>query len=110
MTTVDLALGLVAAAFAAFAWTSLKAREAANRAIRAACQRASFLLLDDTVALNSMRPARDPEGRLRWRRTYRFAYSDTGSNRKEGSVTLVGSVVIAVDVSVDATGEATMPR
>jgi len=40
-------------------WSNLKSREAANAAIRAACQAEGLLFLDDTVGLESIRPVRD---------------------------------------------------
>lgn len=70
---------------------SFKAREAGIRAARAACDAEQLLLLDDTVALGSLRPQRDEQGRLRLRRVYHFEYSDTGDNRRNGYVTLLGS-------------------
>lgn len=81
-----------------FVWDSLKAREAANAAIRPACSAAGFLFLDDTVALDRLRPARDEDGRLRMGRVYRFDYSDTGDNRRRGSVALLGARVLRVDL------------
>ncbi len=89
-------------------WDSLKAREAANLAIRGACKAQGYLLLDDTVGLESLRPARDEQGRLRLRRTYRFDYSDTGDNRQTGRVTLRGDRVVAV--AIEASGEPPNPR
>lgn len=91
------ALG-AAAAVAWFLWDSLKAREAANAAIRPACRAAGFLFLDDTVALERMRPGRDEDGRLHVGRVYRFDYSDTGDNRRRGSVALLGARVLRVDL------------
>lgn len=92
-------LGLLAAAGAAgLMWTSLKAREAANAAMRAACRAEGLLFLDDTVALQSMRPARDGDGRMALRRIYGFEYSDTGDNRRRGSVTLLGPRIVAIDM------------
>ena len=73
---------------------SLKAREACLRESRAACAAEGLLLLDDTVAVDSIRPARDDEGRLRLKRVYKFEYSDTGNNRRTGAVTLVGDRVV----------------
>jgi len=80
-------------------WASLKAREAAVDASRAACQAEGYLFLDDTVAIDSVRAVRDDEGRLAIRRVYGFEYSDTGDNRRRGSVTLMGSQVIALHLA-----------
>ncbi|HRI91278.1 DUF3301 domain-containing protein [Accumulibacter sp.] len=77
-------------------WDSFKAREAGMRAVRAACAAEDLLLLDDTVALASLRPGRDDEGRLRLRRVYRFEFSDTGDNRRDGQVTLLGSELVTL--------------
>jgi hypothetical protein len=79
-------------------WSSLKAREAANHAIRAACKRESFFFLDDTVGLRSIWPVRDDEGRMTLRRIYGFEYSDTGNNRRYGAVTMMGTTPADVHV------------
>lgn len=72
-------------------WDGAQAREAAVGAARKACAGDGLLLLDDTVALASLRPARDDLGKLQLRRLYHFEYSDTGNNRRQGRVTLLGS-------------------
>lgn len=72
---------------------SLKAREAAVAFARRACHAENMLLLDDTVAIRSLRWGRDADGRLQLRRTYGFEYSDTGDNRRTGSLTLLGHEV-----------------
>jgi Protein of unknown function (DUF3301) len=100
---------LALAAIGWFLWDSLKAREAANAAIRPACHAEQLLFLDDTVALESVWPMRDAEGRMRLRRVYRFEYSDTGDNRRKGSITLLGSAVDAIDIGArPAPGGATL--
>ena len=98
MTLLEVLALLVAAAAAGLLWTSLQAREAANAAMRAACRAEGLLFLDDTVALQSMRPVRDGEGRMALRRIYGFEYSDTGDNRRRGSVTLLGPRIVAIDM------------
>ena len=77
----------------AFWIDSLRARERALAAGRAACERNGLQLLDETVSGASTRLARDAEGRLRLRRVFVFEFSDTGNNRRRGSITLVGSEV-----------------
>ena len=59
-------LGILLIAAVAWLWLdSLKARETAVRAAREACRAEGLQLLDDTVAISSLWPARDPDGRLR---------------------------------------------
>ncbi len=72
---------------------TLKAREAGIAAARRACDEDGLQLLDDTVAGRSVRLARDDDGRLRLRRIFAFEYSDTGDNRRNGTVTLLGQHV-----------------
>ena len=91
MTFLEVVAVLAAGGALALLWTSLRAREAANAAMRSACRAEGFLFLDDTVALASMRPARDREGRMALRRVYGFEYSDTGDNRRRGSVTMLAA-------------------
>jgi hypothetical protein len=91
--------GLAAvAAVAWFLWDSLTAREAANVELREACRAQGLLFLDDTVALDRIRLARDGDGRMKLRRVYRFEYSDTGHDRRRGHVTLLGSTIERVDL------------
>ena len=98
MTFLEVLALLAVAGAAGLLWTSLKAREAANAAMRAACRAEGLLFLDDTVALQSMRPSRDGDGRMALRRIYGFEYSDTGENRRRGSVTLLGPRIVAIDM------------
>lgn len=84
---------------AAWLWyDTLAAREAGMREARAACAAEGLQLLDDTVAFRGLRLARDDGGVLRLQRTYAFEYSDTGDNRRPGSVTLLGSDVVLVSL------------
>jgi hypothetical protein len=77
---------------AVYLWVaSLRAREHAVAAGRAACKRYNLQLLDETVAFARLRLARDDAGRLRLRRTYTFEFSDTGDNRRHGAIVMLGA-------------------
>lgn len=87
------------AALGAFVWfwlDSLKTREIAVSAAKQACGADAVQLLDDTVAMGSIRVARDPQGQLALQRFYRFEFSDTGDNRRGGVVVMLGNVVESV--------------
>ncbi|NHC05666.1 uncharacterized protein DUF3301 [Azonexus fungiphilus] len=85
---------ILAAAAGVWFWLdSLKAREVAIAAARAACAEEGLQFLDDTAIGNIAGLARDDAGRLRLRRRLRFEYSDTGDNRRNGSVVLLGHAV-----------------
>jgi hypothetical protein len=74
-----------------FLWLdSLRARERAVAAGRAACQRYSLQFLDDTVSFARLRLRRDEDGQLRIARTYTFEFSDTGNNRRHGAIVMLG--------------------
>jgi hypothetical protein len=91
---------LVIGAVAWLWFDSLRARDAAIAAARAACNGEGLLLLDDTVAIASLKPARDGDGQLRLSRVYEFEYSDTGNNRREGSIVLQGHRVLIVNIGL----------
>jgi len=90
------------AALAWLIWDSLKAREAAVTASRAACAGEQLLFLDDTVMIQSVRPVRDDEGKLRLRRIYGFEYSDSGDNRRKASIVMVSDRVIVLNLDLPA--------
>jgi hypothetical protein len=74
-----------------FLWLdSLRARERAVQAGRAACQRYDLQFLDETVSFTKLRLARDQEGQLKIARTYTFEFSDTGNNRRHGAIVMLG--------------------
>jgi hypothetical protein len=84
------AIVLIAAGI--FFWLdSLRARERALSAGRAACQRYELQFLDDTVSVSRVRLGRDDEGQLRIARTYTFEFSDTGNNRRQGAIVMLGA-------------------
>ena len=72
---------------------SLRARERAVRAGRSACERYDLQFLDDTVSFARLRLARNEEGELRISRTYTFEFSDTGNNRRQGAIVMLGGEV-----------------
>lgn len=88
-------------AVAAWFWfDSLRARDAAMGAARRACDLEGLQLLDDTVALSALRVFRDEEGRLRPKRLYDFEFSDTGDNRRRGTVVVLGHRATVVNLGI----------
>lgn len=100
VTEIVILLACLAGAW--FVWDTMKAREAANDAMRAACDERGFFFLDDTVSLVSVRPARDDDGRVHLARAYRFQFSGTGHDRRNGAITLLGNAVVALDLGDEA--------
>ena len=87
-----LALLLIVAG--ALLWVdSLRARERAVSAGRNACERYELQFLDETVSFTRIRLARDDGGQVKIRRTYTFEFSDTGNNRRQGAIVMLGGDV-----------------
>ena len=81
---------------AALVWLwfdSMRARERALALGKRACERDGLMFLDETVECVSLGFARDADGRMALRRTYGFEFSDTGNNRRNGSVVMLGGEV-----------------
>jgi hypothetical protein len=82
-------------------WMSaMRAREVALRAARLVCNREQLQLLDESVVLNRLRPARCPGGQACWRRRYGFEFSDEDGNRRAGEVELLGYRPVATRLSL----------
>jgi hypothetical protein len=89
----ELSILLVLAALVWLWFDSMRARERALALGKRACARDGLMLLDDTVACVALGFARDEYGRLALRRTYSFEFSDTGNNRRGGSIVMLGGEV-----------------
>lgn len=92
---------LVFVAIAAAAWLwhdSMRARERTLQACRRACRQAGVQLLDETVALDQLRLARNSHGRLTIARRYRFEFSLEGDDRRSGWVRLLGPKVVLLQM------------
>jgi len=81
---------------AALVWLwfdSMRARERALAAGKRACERYDLMFLDETVECIRLGVARDDSGHMALRRTYGFEFSDTGNNRRSGSIVMLGGEV-----------------
>jgi len=81
-------------------YSAMKARDRARDVARRFCERQGWQLLDQTVALSSMRPAR-ADDRLQWRRRYRFDFSPDGGQRRGGELTLLGNRLERITADLD---------
>ncbi len=79
-------------------YDSLNAREIAVRAAREACASEDLLFLDDTVGIRSLKLARNADGHVQLQRAYDFEFSDTGNNRLQGSVVMLGKHVALLNI------------
>jgi hypothetical protein len=89
---------LVLALLAWFWFDSLRSRERALAAAMRACEREGLQFLDGAAACIALRAARNEDGHMALRRTYRFEFSDDRYHRRSGTVTLLGSEVEALEL------------
>ncbi|MCF7990595.1 MAG: DUF3301 domain-containing protein [Thiohalocapsa sp.] len=76
---------------------TLRAREMALGLVRRVCDREGVQLLDQAVALRRMGVRWTAAG-VRLRRVYRFEFSEEGTARRAGSLTLVGLRLEALEL------------
>jgi len=90
-------LGLVCLAI--LWYKNLAYRDLAYKAAMQFCKEADVQLLDQTVYMRSFRPVKNPHNQWRLRRQYQFEFTSTGSDRYKGSITLLGKLVIDIQLA-----------
>jgi len=84
---------------------SMRARENAVAVAKRVCSGDGVQLLDDTVAVAGLWFGRQGGGGLQIRRTYRFEFSDTGDNRRPGTIVMLGSQIETVYLEPTHSGD-----
>ncbi len=85
-------------------WSAARAgAERAEQVGRDACRAAGVQWLDQTVHASGVRLRRGVDGRLGFERSFRFEYSEDGSDRHVGRLVLRGPQLIAFSGPVRAT-------
>jgi hypothetical protein len=79
---------------------SVQVRAKAIREVMEVCAAEEVQLLDESVSISALTLDRDDDGRVRIRRAYVFDYSDTGNNRRRGSIVMLGDAVQIVNVGL----------
>ena len=79
---------------------ALKARDLARALGHELCAKTGVQLLDQSVSLAGVGFARNAEGHLRLRRSYRFEVSLDGSDRHRGSLTMLDGRLLAWSLPV----------
>ena len=75
---------------------AMRCKDIAIATARRECKRNDVQLLDQTVHLHRISMSRDPEGRWRVWRQYKFEYSEDGVARLNGMLILLGPRVIRI--------------
>lgn len=100
LTLGELLLALVVLALVRVYFDGLRIRELALQAGRDYCRETGLQLLDETVAHQRIGIARDRNGQLRVRRSFRFEFTSDGERRYRGDITMLGSRVERVWVEL----------
>ena len=92
-------LSLIIVAAAIWFWLDgARAREIATAISIELCHRQGLQFLEGTATLNGIGVNRTPAG-LRLRRRFHFEYSEEGTERHTGSITLIGVVMQHFELS-----------
>lgn len=78
------------AAIAAFWWHSDGVKTQALKLVDAHCRKLGLQLLDQTMVIKGLFPARNEFGTLCLRRRYRFEFTSTGEQRYRGTIIMIG--------------------
>lgn len=94
-----IALILLAAWVGAWIWRGMGLHDRALNIARRHCKQAGVQLLDESVALDRLRPARGRYGRPGISRRYAFEFTVTGERRYPGFVELHGPTLMKVELA-----------
>lgn len=94
-----IALILLAAWVGAWIWRGMGLHDRALGIARRHCKQADVQLLDESVALNRLRPGRGPRGLPGLKRRYAFEFTVTGERRYPGFVELHGQTLMKVELA-----------
>lgn len=94
-----IALVLLAAGAGCWIWRGMGLHARALGIARRHCKQAGVQLLDESVALSRLRPARGRHGRPGISRRYAFEFTVTGERRYAGFVELHGQTLMKVELA-----------
>ena len=80
---------------------SMNAKERAVAVAMRACREIAVQFLDQTAALESLKPTRNAEGRVVLRRIYGFEFSVAGVERRHGRAIMRGQGLEQVQLDTD---------
>jgi hypothetical protein len=75
-----------------------RVKEIALKAVGTHCRNLEVQMLDEYVALNSIRLKRDQAGRIRLQRIFLFEFSSTGNERYNGVCIMLGRQIKSIQM------------
>ena len=100
MSFTDLLWFLAAAAIIWYLLDAMRVNELARHIGRQACAQADVLFLDDSVVMKKICLRRNANGQLTLYREYQFEFTSDGSQRYQGSLSLLGKQLMDVQLEV----------
>ena len=92
---MDVIAALLSIALVGWFWSdSTRAKEKAIGAAVSICRQTGVQLLDQTVTLASIKPARTSRGNMSFQRVYRFEFCTIGTERYPGFITMRSHTII----------------
>lgn len=88
----------IAGLLAWYGWVSLRTKELARVAGRAACEQQQLLFLDESVVLVRTRIRRNQHGHIGFYRCYAFEFTSDGAVRHQGQICLLGKQVVKIEM------------
>ena len=95
MLTDIILIGLMCLAYL-YWFNAQKTKEIALAAARSHCRAMEVQMLDDYVALNTLRLSRAKSGNMQLRRAFLFEFSSTGNERYNGTVIMQGRQIESI--------------
>ena len=77
---------------------SIKTKELASQAAAKACKAMDVQFLDQTVSLETLKTARNAQGRLTLLRLYQFEFSIRGDKRYQGKAKMLGQKLLQIQL------------
>lgn len=98
----DILLAFLFGGLGVYFLSAIRVRELAVQAVARAGKQDDYQLLDQAVHIRRISLSRDPRGRWRIWRQYRFDYTYDGVERRQGHVIMIGKQLQAIVVSDQA--------
>ncbi|MCV6624930.1 MAG: DUF3301 domain-containing protein [Cellvibrionaceae bacterium] len=81
-----------------YTWGAVRVKELAYQAAARRCQLEDVQLLDQSIALKSLKLRRGPSGSLGLQRQFAFEFTSTGTQRYQGWVIMQGQRCLSVEL------------
>ena len=93
-----LLLLILAGVIAVYWWQSGLFKGRARELATAHCRQLGLQLLDQSMVITGIWPARSGSGKIEFRRTYQFEFSSIGDRRYQGKLIMEGIQLVSIEL------------